>query len=242
MFFQPIDNMKIIDFVKRLTAAFLSAGLLFFSLLIPQALHANINTKTAAIAKKMRLQDWEGALSAGLNPNALKVALLAYNKALKQGYAKKHILTIVDFSEASVEKRLWVLDVDNHTVLFNGLVAHGQGSGLDRAVQFSNQSQSHASSLGLYGTEDVYYGKHGLSLRIKGLEPGINDKAEDRSVVFHAANYVSSEFAAEHGRLGRSWGCFALNPESAARIINEIKEGSIVFAYAPQEEKDPYIT
>jgi hypothetical protein len=112
-------------------------------------------------------------------------------------------------------------------------VAHGEGSGDLEAVSFSNQPGSRRSSLGLFRTEDIYRGRHGASLRLEGLEPGINDNAMDRALVIHGAAYVNSRVVEAFGRLGRSWGCPALDRRVTGAIINRIKGGSAVFAYYP---------
>lgn len=170
---------------------------------------------------------------AGLNPKALQAGLKAYSKAREEGLDKQQILTIVDYTAPSTARRLWVLDVKNHTVLFNDYVAHGQNSGGNYANSFSDKPESLESSLGVFLTESPYEGKHGYSLRIKGLDRGFNDNAEARDIVFHSADYVSTQFAEEHGRLGRSWGCFALRPAIASSVIHKIEGGTLVLAYYP---------
>lgn len=174
-----------------------------------------------------------------LNPHVLSVAMKAYNYAKAQGQVHKDVLTVVDFTLPSYEKRLWVINLDTHQVLFNGLVAQGKNSGLVYATKFSNAPNSDESSLGTFVTENEYQGDHPDSLRLVGLEKGINDNAEARDVVVHPAPYVSDAFAAANHRVGRSWGCFALDPQYASTVVNEIKGGSVIFAYAPQENSDP---
>ncbi len=143
------------------------------------------------------------------------------------------LLTVIDYSRPSTEQRLWVLDLDRRQVLFAELVAHGRGSGENHATRFSNRPGSHQSSLGLFLTLDTYVGRNGYSLRMQGLEPGINDQALERAIVMHGAPYVSSETAGALGRLGRSWGCPALSLDVARDLIDTIKQGSLVFAYYP---------
>jgi hypothetical protein len=152
-----------------------------------------------------------------------------------RGYFDKPILTVIDYSLPSTERRLWVLDLDSGEVLFHELVAHGRNSGENFAVAFSNLDGSKQSSLGLYRTGDTYEGKHGYSLRLSGLEPGVNDRARERAIVMHAADYATPEFAEEHGRLGRSWGCPALDPRVHHRVIDTIKGGTALFAYYPDD-------
>lgn len=173
------------------------------------------------------------AKAQNLDPHVLKLGLQAYLKAKQQGLEQKDLLTIVDYTKPSTETRLWVIDLKENNVLFQELVAHGKNSGDNLPTSFSNQPSSLKSSLGVFITEDTYVGKHGYSLRLAGLEKGINDMAEARDIVVHAAAYVGEQFAKIHGRLGRSWGCFAVNPKIAPSIINTIKGGSLVFAYYP---------
>jgi hypothetical protein len=163
----------------------------------------------------------------------LDLALRAYRCGETLGYIDRALLTVIDYSLPSTVKRLWVIDVPRRQVLFHELVAHGRNSGEDRAVAFSNRLGSHQSSLGLFRTEDTYHGGHGLTLRLTGLEPGINDLAADRRIVMHGADYVSDAFVARHRRLGRSWGCPALAREVNEQVIERIRDGSALFAYYP---------
>jgi hypothetical protein len=166
----------------------------------------------------------------------LDLGLQAYQCGRALGVIDRPLLTIIDYSLPSTERRLWVIDVARKRVLFNELVAHGENSGENLAVAFSNRAGSRQSSLGLFRTDDTYEGQHGLSLRLSGLEPGVNDRARERRIVMHGADYVSDAFAAERGRLGRSWGCPALPAGVHARVIDRIRGGSAVFAYYPDQE------
>jgi hypothetical protein len=159
-----------------------------------------------------------------------------YNITSSRNIHKPHLLTLVDFSKPSTEKRLFVIDLQRGIILFSSLVAHGRNSGENMATQFSNNPESYQSSLGFYLTAETYIGKHGLSLRLDGLEPGINDKARERAIVVHGADYVSASFAAQQGRLGRSQGCPALPQELTAPIIETIRGGSVMFIFAPQQQ------
>lgn len=169
----------------------------------------------------------------GLSPRALQVGLEAYSKARQKGLNIQRVLTIVDFTQPSTARRLWVLDLNTHTVLFNDYVAHGKNSGDNYANNFSDNPGSLASSLGVFVTESPYGGKHGYSLRLKGLDEGFNGKAESRDIVFHGADYATAKFAQIHGRLGKSWGCFAVSPKIADSLIRTIKNGSLVVSYYP---------
>ena len=146
------------------------------------------------------------------------------------------MLTVIDYSLPSTERRLWVIDMAQRRVLQHELVAHGAGSGDNMAVAFSNVEGSNQSSLGLFRTEDTYQGGSGYSLRISGLEPGVNDRAMERKIVVHGADYVSPDVIPELGRLGRSHGCPALQRSVARSIIDTIKGGSAIFAYYPDPQ------
>jgi hypothetical protein len=142
-------------------------------------------------------------------------------------------LAVIDYSRPSTEPRLWVFDLDKHTLLFREVVAHGQGTGENMAHAFSNSDGSHQSSLGLFRTADTYVGHNGYSLRMQGLEPGTNDAAMARAIVMHGAPYVNVHMAQQKGRLGRSWGCPAIRPEVARQVIDSLKNGQMIFAYYP---------
>lgn len=150
-------------------------------------------------------------------------------------FNNEKLLTIIDFTKPSTEKRLFIIDLNNQELLHHTLVAHGKNTGLNLAESFSNTSQSLQSSLGFYNTGEPYYGKHGYSLRLDGLEKGINDNARKRAIVIHGAKYVSEDFIEDHGRLGRSWGCPALPVKQTNEIIDLIKKGSCLYIYADDE-------
>lgn len=171
---------------------------------------------------------------AGLDPAILALAERAADAAIARlPVAKPELLTVIDYSLPSTEPRLWVLDRAAGSVLWHELVAHGSGTGENLATAFSNRDGSRQSSLGLFLTEETYQGKNGLSLRMRGLEPGVNDLARERAIVMHGAPYVSDEFIKAHGRLGRSWGCPALPLDVSAQVIDRLRGGSLVFAYYP---------
>jgi hypothetical protein len=163
----------------------------------------------------------------------LELALRAYRCGRAEGQFDSPILTVIDYSLPSTERRLWVIDLAKRQVLFHELVAHGQNSGEAYAVDFSNRPESRQSSLGLFRTDDVYEGQHGESLRLIGLEPGINDRAEERRIVMHGAAYVNLRVVQRFGQLGRSWGCPAVDRAVLPQIVREIKEGTALFAYYP---------
>jgi hypothetical protein len=176
-----------------------------------------------------------------LNPNNYQLPeLKTFSEALKgfyllkeKGAIQKDILTLIDFSLSSNTKRLWVIDLATNTVLFQSLVAHGRNTGEEYASAFSNSNSSNKSSLGFYATGEIYQGKHGVSLRLDGLENGVNDNARERGVVMHAADYVSESFIRNNKRLGRSQGCPAIPFELRDKIIETIKNKSCLFIYHP---------
>lgn len=165
--------------------------------------------------------------------DCFNLALDGFHLLKEKGLVQKNILTLVDFSLSSNLKRLWVIDLDKNIILFQTLVAHGRNTGEEFAQVFSNQAESFKSSVGFYSTGEIYDGKHGMSLKLDGLEKGLNDKARERAVVMHGADYVSESFIKQNKRLGRSLGCPALPVEMNAKIINVIKDKSCLFIYHP---------
>lgn len=178
------------------------------------------------------------ATTAGLRSGILDLALRAHARVRAQGGTASSILTVIDYSLPSRERRLWVLDVDKGIVLERELVAHGNRTGGDTATAFSNRTGSNQSSLGTFVTGKTYTGKHGKSLRLHGLDAGLNDRAFERAIVVHGADYVNDGIVSQLGRLGRSQGCPALSPTASARIIDMIKDGSVVFSYHPSAAAD----
>jgi hypothetical protein len=140
-----------------------------------------------------------------------------------------NVITVVDFNKPSHEKRMWIVDMLTRQLMINTWVAHGSGSGDDVASNFSDDVDSHQSSLGFYITDDVYFGKHGRSLHLDGLDQGFNTSARAREIVVHAADYVGENIINQKGRLGRSWGCPAVSPEVAGQVIDEIKGKTVLF-------------
>ena len=168
------------------------------------------------------------------DPRVLSLALQARDCAAAQlGDAPSPRLAVIDYSLPSTQPRLWVFDLEQQKLLFREYVAHGQGTGENLARNFSNRDGSHESSLGLFRTRDTYEGHNGYSLRMEGLEPGVNDAAMARAIVMHGAAYVNPAMAGKQGRLGRSWGCPALRPEVAKAVIDSLKNGQMIFAYYP---------
>jgi hypothetical protein len=182
-----------------------------------------------------RLYDSAGLQKAGLSKQAFTYALNGYLKMRSNhSLQNSQYLTIVDFSQSSRQKRFYLIDVPACKLVVNTFVAHGRNTGVDMATKFSNSPESNESSLGFYVTKGTYIGKHGLSLRIDGLENGFNDKAEARGIVVHAADYVNAG-RVNSAYMGRSQGCPALPNEIAPQVINMIKDGTAMFLYYPSE-------
>jgi len=177
----------------------------------------------------------------GTNELEYGVFLSAFNgyyQYSKNGVIEnKDVLTIIDFDKTSDQKRFFIIDVTAHKILFNSYVAHGQKTGELEAQAFSNRENSHQSSLGFYLTDNTYFGKHGLSLRLDGLTKGMNDNARKRNIVVHSADYVSEEYIKKNNRLGRSWGCPALPKEGYEEVIELIKDRSLLFVYSSKAIK-----
>jgi hypothetical protein len=156
-----------------------------------------------------------------------------YSVLENQAKVENTTLTIIDFSFSSTKERMWVIDMENKKVILQTLVSHGMNSGKEFAKSFSNQNESFKSSLGFFITGETYNGKHGISLKLDGQEYGLNDKARERAVVVHGADYVSKRLANKQGYIGRSQGCPAVAPEVASKLINTIKNKSVLFIYHP---------
>lgn len=176
------------------------------------------------------------AKAPNLNQKVLKLSLIAYQNARKKGLIDQDILTIVDYSKPSTEKRLWVVDLKNEKVLINTHVAHGKNSGELQATSFSNEVNSLKSSFGVFIANETYTGGKGYSLRLNGLEPGINDNVYKRKVIFHGAAYVSEALAKTAKGMGRSWGCMAVSFQMIKPLIETIKNRTLVFAYYPDQK------
>lgn len=202
-----------------------------FSFSMPQSTVTKIQPDTAINTQVKHLGD----KAPQLNKKVLKLALTAYQNADKKGAVKKPVLTVIDYSLPSNKQRMWIFDLQHEKLLFNTYVAHGKNSGEGEAKRFSNIESSKQSSLGTYITKDTYIGHKGYSLNLQGLDRGFNDNAYNRRVVVHGAWYVEPKFIKETGRAGKSWGCPAIAKTLAKPVINTIKDGSVVFAYFPNQ-------
>lgn len=179
---------------------------------------------------------WDLSTIGAVDHNVFSLALDSAERAVARGQATPSTLTVIDFSVASTERRMFVYDLRSRALLFVEHVSHGRNSGANVPTMFSNQPESFKSSIGLYRTAEGYVGKHGYSLRLDGLEKGFNDRARERAIVIHGADYVNGTTAKAQGRLGRSLGCPAVRPQVARKLIDTIKDGGLVFAYYPDDQ------
>jgi len=190
-----------------------------------------ITLEAMSLFNDMQLQD------SGLNEKALEYALLGYHRLLKKGIVRRSdVLSICDFSQPSSQKRMYVIDVRNHKLLYRSYVAHGISSGETFANSFSNQPESYKSSLGFYVTRETYYGSNGLSLRIDGVDRGFNNLASRRNIVIHGAPYVSERILHKYGVMGTTFGCPAIPTELTNEIIPTLKNGTCFFIYFPSKK------
>lgn len=183
-------------------------------------------------------------LAPGADPKVIGLAVQASECAQLQGGSPSDRLAVIDYSKPSSQPRLWVFDTVKRKLLFKELVAHGKNSGDATSTRFSNKPDSLASSIGLFRTSDTYMGKNGYSLRMTGLEPGVNSNALARAIVIHGAKYVNEAMARAAGRIGRSWGCPAVSTAVARKLIDVMKGGQMVFSYYPDKRwlaSSPYL-
>ena len=171
--------------------------------------------------------------SKGLSYEVYKKAMVGFQNFKQKGMVSpdKSILTVIDFTKSSREKRLWIIDLNTKKVLFNTVVAHGRNTGEDKAVNFSNTPNSYMSSLGFYLTDATYFGKHGLSLKLSGKDGAFNSNAMARAIVMHGADYATPAFIKQHGRLGRSLGCPAVPQDMSKEIILTIKDKTVMYIH-----------
>lgn len=175
-----------------------------------------------------------------LEQRALQEALWALRCAEREGAGEGRRLAVIDYSRSSLERRLWVFDLTHGRLLQREFVAHGRQSGELFAEHFSNQPGSNQSSLGLFRGAESYKGRHGHSLRLDGLEPGLNDQARARALVIHGADYVAPTWAQKYGRMGRSLGCPAVQQEVIGVLVDQLKDGQYLFAWHPQISDERY--
>ena len=177
-----------------------------------------------------------------IRPAALRAALAAWSNLNSRGEVSRSLLTVIDYGLPSTTKRMWVFDLVSCRLLFHELVAHGRNSGEDLTQSFSNEAGSLMTSLGAFVTGATYTGRNGYSLRLRGMEPGVNDQAEARAIVLHGAPYVGEEVAHELGRLGRSNGCPAVRPAIARSLIDQLQDRTLLYAWHPSMEETAHAT
>ncbi len=194
---------------------------------------AGLCFQSALAASPVALHSHLAQSAPQLDPLVLGHALDAFQCATQQGKEAADRLAVIDFSLPSSEKRLWIFDLKKRSLLLNDFVAHGAKSGDNLASSFSNINGSHQSSIGLFRSAESYSGKHGYSLRMDGLEPGFNDRARERAIVIHGADYVNPAWIPRQGRIGRSQGCPAVRPEISKTVVDALKGGQLVFTWYP---------
>ncbi|VXB17211.1 L,D-transpeptidase catalytic domain [Pseudomonas sp. 8AS] len=185
----------------------------------------------AAPAANDKLVEDLAQVAPGLDQQALRHAVAAMQCAVNHGAEAASRLAVIDYSQPSTARRLWIFDLQRKRLLLSDYVAHGRRSGENFAQSFSNREGSFQSSLGLFRTAESYRGKHGYSLRMDGLEPGLNDLARERAIVIHGASYVDPRLARSQGRIGRSLGCPAVRPQVARMVVDKLKGGQFLFAW-----------
>lgn len=226
--------MKKVNYCGLILLGFLLGGCAVFRYHVPDEAIRSTPVPPLNEARRAEIVELYQTLNWGnpLSEDIFVKAVYGYDHIPKD----KNILTIIDFSQPSTEKRAYVIDMVEKKLLFNTWVSHGVNTGENMAEHFSNEEGSRKSSLGFYLTAETYRGKNGRSMRLDGLEKGFNDSARTRYIVIHGADYVSPEFIENEGRLGRSWGCPAFPVPVTKPIIRKIKRGSVVFIYGEDPE------
>ncbi|AXY75191.1 hypothetical protein D3H65_14905 [Paraflavitalea soli] len=197
--------------------------------------HIKNTSKSAAFSflHSMEIYDSLHLEDLGLSKMVFRMAVKGMEKLSNAGRLKGNLISIIDFSQPSTSKRLYVIDMDNYELLYNTWVAHGMKSGKTMAKLFSNKPSSNKSSLGFYVTGEAYQGSNGYSLKLQGMEKGINDFAYRRAIVIHGADYVSEQWISSQGYIGRSKGCPAVPVDVCQPMIDQIKDGTCLFIYHP---------
>lgn len=170
-----------------------------------------------------------------LDPS-IKYAHTAYLNLKKTNINLKPIIIVVNFDLPSTSKRLFLIDIKTNKIIQSYYVAHGQNTGSKYAISFSNESNSHKSSLGVFITTDFYIGKHGKSLKLNGLDKGFNTNAANRGIVIHGCSYTNENYMKKEGRAGRSWGCFAIDETLRNQLFSTIGPNTLLFAYSNNKQ------
>jgi hypothetical protein len=210
-----------------------------FSFPVNKVVHVSAPKPGNGFANSMAILLYEGMhlKEFGLSKAAFEYAWKGFQYLQEKGILEKtNVLSICDFSQSSRRKRFYVIDMEEQKVLVNTYVAHGRRSGGEYARTFSNNPESHKSSLGFYITRNTYFGDHGLSLKIDGLEKGFNDRASSRNIVVHGSDYVGPDYIRNNPFTGRSFGCPAVPSSEINDVINTIKEGTCLFIYHPTKK------
>ena len=236
---KPLEMFKIIRYPSLLLAIVFSLGFTLAGVSSDTGITimAAEKANTAAVPlTSNKFSEW-ALCNAGISEEAFGYAMKGYEYLHSNNrLANESVITIVDFSKPSTQKRLYVIDMKSGNIIFNTLVAHGRNSGHVYAADFSNKASSLESSPGFYVTGGTYNGKNGYSLRLAGCEKGFNDNAMNRGIVLHGADYVSETFIQQNGFLGRSHGCPAVPAPLSKKIIDNIKNGSCLFVYFPSKK------
>lgn len=211
--------------------------LIILLVLVYPVLEKAVSEEPYVLEEKTDIYSFLNLSHLGLSKEAYQFAVKGFNKLKEQGQIlNSSILTIIDFSQSSNNKRMYVIDLYKKALLFNTYVAHGKNTGNEFAEKFSNIPGTLQSSLGFYITENMAIGsKVGLSLILKGIEKGINDKAREREIIIHGADYATEDFIKKNGRLGRSFGCPSLPPDLIKPVAESIKDGTCLFIYKHDE-------
>lgn len=235
---------------KWVSAPLLGLAILLQCSFVPVTTTSNAGTFNLRVSTSLRLENTKSPAAfsldhsmgiydslhldeIGLSKTVFRMAVKGMAKLVNAGRIKENVISIVDFSQPSTQKRLYVIDLDNQELLYHTWVAHGMKSGKTMASVFSNKPSSNKSSLGFYVTGEAYQGSNGYSLKLQGVEKGINDLAYRRAIVIHGADYVSEAFISSQGYIGRSRGCPAVPLEVCQPMIDQIKGGTCLFIYHP---------
>lgn len=242
---------------KTLLLTLFAIGAYFYSQTLPSLSHqqdvaaaAIVPVKAGATEKSERfltrnnfeevtraLYDKIGLASYHLDYNVFRLGLIGYYSLEGEGRLNdQNLVTIIDFSKPSTEKRFYTIDLAEQKIKYHTYVAHGRNTGENMAKKFSNIPHSNQSSLGFYVTGETYVGSKGYSLRLDGMEKAFNDKIRSRAVVIHAAPYATESWIRKYGRLGRSQGCPALPPHLSREVIDTIKDKTAIFTYFPDKD------
>ena len=198
--------------------------------------NTSVSVSNSFLAKNLAVYDSLNLAEEGLSINVFEMALKGMEKLIEAGITQRdNIIAIADFSQPSSSKRLYIVDLSNYELKFRTWVAHGRNSGTEMARRFSNKMSSYQSSPGFYVTKSTYQGKHGYSLRLEGVERGINDNADRRAIVMHGAEYVDPNLIPKLGYIGRSQGCPAIPMNLHRPVIDQLKEGACLFIYSPAD-------